>query len=73
MRYLCNERPQSRVWLQHFELRVESAKRSARVSFVVPGTSHRRPPAMFAGETIDFVYLMLDPFMNKCWNLCAID
>lgn len=35
--------------------------------FAVPGGRD------LSGETIDFVFKVLDPFINECWGLCAID
>ena len=36
---------------------------------------HFAPPQEvdFCGKTIDFIYEVIDPFINKCWGLYAID
>ncbi len=36
---------------------------------------HFAPPLEidFSGETIDFIYEVIDPFINTCWDLYAID
>jgi len=71
--YQWSELP-ARLWattgirLVHEDLFVSFGKlRNMIQHFAVP---HGRD---LSSETIDFVFKVLDPFINKCWGLCAID
>ena len=71
--YQWTELP-ARLWattglrLQHEELFVSFGRlRNVIQHFAAPEARD------VGGETIDFVFRVLDPFMNECWGLCAID
>jgi hypothetical protein len=71
--YQWNELP-ARLWATT-GLRLSNEERFQSFGRLRNMIQHFNVPAHrdIGGETIDFVFGVLDPFMNECWSLCAID